>query len=60
MMSREVDGFTIKAPSPLFERWTREWVRAPDGHVLLDRFGYERWVVRLWRTTRSAPPYKVY
>ena len=53
-----ITGYTVKAMYRKIEAgvWqeTREWVRAPDGHLLLDRFGYERWAVSSYGARRNS------
>ena len=43
-------GYTVKAMQRKIERgdWQegKVWRRAPDGHILIDLVGYERWVER--------------
>jgi hypothetical protein len=45
-----ITGYTVKAMERKIERgdWLegREYIRAPDGHILLDVRGYERWATR--------------
>jgi hypothetical protein len=42
-------GYTIKAIERKIERgdWQERkvWIRAPDGRIVIDLRGYERWVV---------------
>lgn len=53
-----ITGYTTKAMYRKIEQgvWqeAQEWVRAPDGHILLDRFGYERWAVSNYSARRSS------
>jgi hypothetical protein len=45
-----VTGYTVKAIERKIERgdWIegQVWRRAPDGHIMVDLQGYERWVER--------------
>ena len=45
-----ITGYSVKAMHRKIERgdWIedREYIRAPDGHILLDLVGYERWAAR--------------
>ncbi|NUZ07620.1 excisionase [Piscinibacter koreensis] len=47
-LASTLTGYTPSAMRTKISRgvWLegREWVRAPDGHVLIDMRGYERWV----------------
>jgi len=42
-----VTGYTIKAMERKIERgdWLegKVWIRAPDGHILIDLIGYQKW-----------------
>ena len=44
----EITGYTVKAVERKIEsgawREGREYRKAPDGHILVDLQGYERWV----------------
>jgi hypothetical protein len=43
-----ITGYTVKAMERKIERgeWPegRVWKRAPDGHIMVDVFGYQKWV----------------
>lgn len=43
-----ITGYTVKAMERKIERgdWVegKVWRRAPDGHILIDIQGYQRWV----------------
>jgi hypothetical protein len=43
-----ITGYTVKAMQRKIERgdWQEDkvWKRAPDGRILIDLVGYERWV----------------
>lgn len=43
-----VTGYSVKAMERKIERgdWVegRVWRRAPDGHILIDLLGYQKWV----------------
>jgi hypothetical protein len=45
-----VTGYTVKAMQRKIERgdWQQDkvWRRAPDGRILIDLVGYEKWVER--------------
>lgn len=45
-----ITGYTVKAIQRKIERgdWIegQVWRRAPDGHIMVDLQGYERWVER--------------
>ena len=45
-----ISGFTVKAIQRKIESgvWIekREWVRAPDGHIFIDREGVQQWLTR--------------
>ncbi|MFT3815471.1 MAG: excisionase [Acidovorax sp.] len=45
-----ISGFTEKAIRRKIEDgvWIekREWIRAPDGHIFIDREGVQRWLTR--------------
>lgn len=45
-----ISGFTIKAIQRKIESgvWIqkREWIRAPDGHIFIDREGVQQWLTR--------------
>nr|WP_295379691.1 excisionase [uncultured Pseudacidovorax sp.] len=45
-----VSGFTPKAIRRKIESgvWIegREWIRAPDGHIFIDREGVKRWLLQ--------------
>jgi hypothetical protein len=47
-LANALTGYTVKAMERKIERgdWPegRVWKRAPDGHVMIDLVGYERWV----------------
>lgn len=50
-LANVVTGYSVKAMERKIERgdWQegKVWVRAPDGHILLDVRGYERWAESL-------------
>jgi hypothetical protein len=47
-VATQLTGYTIKAMERKIERgdWTegRVWRRAPDGRILIDMLGYQKWV----------------
>jgi hypothetical protein len=47
-VATHLTGYTIKAMERKIERgdWTegKVWRRAPDGRILIDILGYQRWV----------------
>ena len=47
-VAAQMTGYTIKAMERKIERgdWLegKVWVRAPDGRILIDMLGYQRWV----------------
>jgi hypothetical protein len=47
-LANALTGYTVKAMERKIERgdWPegRVWKRAPDGHIMIDLVGYERWV----------------
>ena len=47
-LAETVTGYTVKAMERKIERgdWVegKVWRRAPDGHILVDLQGYQRWV----------------
>ena len=47
-LANTITGYTVKAMARKIERgdWIegKVWRRAPDGHILVDIQGYERWV----------------
>ena len=47
-LAEQITGYTVKAMQRKIERgdWVegKVWVRAPDGRVLIDVFGYHKWV----------------
>lgn len=47
-LAEAVTGYTVKAMERKIERgdWTegKVWRRAPDGHIVIDLQGYQRWV----------------
>ena len=47
-LAEVVTGYSIKAMERKIERgdWTegKVWRRAPDGHIVIDLQGYQRWV----------------
>jgi hypothetical protein len=53
LLGHLVTGYSVKAMERKIERgdWIegREWVRAPDGRVMLDTLGYEEWASSRYR-----------
>lgn len=49
-LAKAITGYTVKAMERKIERgdWVenREYRRAPDGRILVDLVGYQRWVER--------------
>jgi hypothetical protein len=47
-LANVVTGYSVKAMERKIERgdWVegKVWKRAPDGHILIDLVGYQRWV----------------
>ena len=47
-LASAITGYTVKAMERKIERgdWVegRVYKRAPDGHILLDMLGYQKWV----------------
>ena len=47
-LANAVTGYSVKAMERKIERgdWRegKVWRRAPDGHILIDIHGYQRWV----------------
>ena len=47
-LANQITGYTVKAMQRKIERgdWIegKVWIRAPDGHVLIDMEGYRKWV----------------
>jgi hypothetical protein len=47
-LAEAITGYTVKAIQRKIERgdWVegKVWIRAPDGRILLDISGYEKWV----------------
>jgi hypothetical protein len=47
-LANRVTGYSVKAMERKIERgdWVegRVWRRAPDGHILIDLLGYQKWV----------------
>lgn len=47
-LASSMTGYTVKAMERKIERgdWleARVWLRAPDGRILIDMEGYQRWV----------------
>ena len=47
-LASAITGYTVKAMERKIERgdWPegRVWKRAPDGHITVDVFGYQKWV----------------
>lgn len=46
-LAERLTGYTVKAMERKIERadWVegKEWRRAPDGHILIDLKGYQKW-----------------
>lgn len=47
-IANAITGYSVKAMERKIERgdWPegKLWKRAPDGHILIDMMGYQRWV----------------
>jgi hypothetical protein len=47
-VANAITGYSVKAMERKIERgdWPegKLWKRAPDGHILIDMMGYQRWV----------------
>lgn len=47
-VAAQMTGYTVKAMQRKIERgdWIegKVWIRAPDGRILVDMFGFQRWV----------------
>ena len=47
-MAAQMTGYTVKAMERKIERgdWIegKVWLRAPDGRILIDMWGFQRWV----------------
>lgn len=47
-LANALTGYTVKAMERKIERgdWPegRVWKRAPDGHIVIDLVGYQKWV----------------
>jgi len=47
-VAAQMTGYTVKAIERKIERgdWIegKVWLRAPDGRILIDMIGYQRWV----------------
>lgn len=47
-LANALTGYTVKAMQRKIERgdWPegRVWKRAPDGHIMIDLVGYQKWV----------------
>ena len=47
-VAAQVTGYTVKAIERKIERgdWVqgKVWLRAPDGRILIDLIGYQKWV----------------
>lgn len=47
-LAATITGYTVKAMERKIERgdWPekRVWIRAPDGRVMIDVVGYQKWV----------------
>jgi len=50
-LANAITGYTVKAMERKIERgdWAegKVWRRAPDGHIMIDIQGYQRWVESL-------------
>lgn len=50
-LANAITGYTVKAMERKIERgdWIegKVWRRAPDGHIMIDIQGYQRWVENL-------------